>query len=778
MKKFASIILVSLFAINAYSQIAIGQWRDHLPYKKGMAVTEGGGYVYCATEDAVFTLNKADNTFEKLSKVSGLSDVGVSDVKYNNYNGVVLVSYTNGNLDLIENKSIYNISDIKRSGIVANKRINSIYYLGKYAYLACGFGIVKFDTDRKEVSDTYYIGTNGGYIDILDITTDNNFIYAATDSGVYRASFSAPNLADYTAWSKITVSPAAPAGCYNTICAFNGKIYANYSRYLTSNQTVVQKDTVFVYDGISWNNMDTSGYVCRSIETIGNYLVITYNGYVTTYDNLSAVVGLVGSYQTQFYVDPSQAVRDSDGYLWIADRANGLIKNWDSWSNWRYAPDGPETNKVYNLDIVNETMWVAPGERTDIWLGQYNFDGAFYFENEDWSVYNYTTNSELNSVRDIVDATIDPNNIDHVYLGCLGRGLIEMNGGVVTEIWNDSNSSLEVRADAPTSGFVGIFGSAFDDSGNLWVTNTLATNPLSVRKEDGTWQSFNFGTLINVLALGQIVVTKEGQKWIVLPRGQGILVFDENDTWTTTDDSYKKLSTAAGQGGLPSNEVYSLQVDEDGEIWVGTDAGIAVFYSPEDIFSNNPSDAQQILIQQDGHTQILLETEAITWIAIDGANRKWIGTQGSGVYLMSPDGTKEIYHFNENNSPLFSNNITSIAINGKSGEVFIGTAKGIISYKSTATEGEDEFGEVYAYPNPVRPGYGGIIAIKGLVKDADVKITDITGTLIYQTKALGGQAIWDGNNFSGERARSGIYLVFCSNDDGTKTYVTKICIVN
>jgi len=199
MKKFTLIIFVSLFAINASSQIAIGQWRDHLPYKKGMAVTEGGGYVYCATEDAVFTLNKADNTFEKLSKVSGLSDVGVSDVKYNNYNGVVLVSYANGNLDLIENKSIYNISDIKRSGIVANKRINSIYYLGKYAYLACGFGIVKFDTDRKEVSDTYYIGTNGGYIDILDITTDNNFIYAATDSGIYRASFSAPNLADYTA---------------------------------------------------------------------------------------------------------------------------------------------------------------------------------------------------------------------------------------------------------------------------------------------------------------------------------------------------------------------------------------------------------------------------------------------------------------------------------------------------------------------------------------------------------------------------------------------------
>lgn len=778
MKKTALLFFVLLSALSGMAQIAIGQWRDHLPYKKGMAITEGGGYVYCATDDAVFTLNKADNAYEKLSKVTGLSDVGVSDVKYNSYNGAVLVSYANGNLDLIQDKAIYNISDIKRSGIVANKRINSIYYLNKYAYLACGFGIVKFDTDRREVNDTYYIGTNGGYINMRDITTDNNFIYAATDSGVYRASLSAPNLADYTSWSKITLAPAMPVGVYNSICSFNGNIYANYSRYLTTNQTVVQKDTVFIFDGVNWTNMDTSGYVCRAIETNGTYLVITYNGYVTTYNNTLGQVGLVGSFQTQFYVDPSQAVRDADGWLWIADRANGLIKNWDSWSNWRYAPDGPETNKVYNMDIQDETLWVAPGERNDIWIGQYNFDGAFKFVGEDWTYTNYTTNTELNSVRDIVDVTVDPNNPDHVYAGCLGRGLIEFTNGIVTEIWNDTNSTLEVRCDAPTSGWVGVFGSAFDDSGNLWVTNTLSDNGLSVRKADGTWQSFAFGSVLNCQSLGQIVITPEGQKWVVLPRGQGILVFDENHTWATTDDSYKKLTTTVGQGGLPSMEIFSLAVDEDGEIWVGTDEGIAVFYSPEDIFSNNPSDAQQILIEQDGHTQILLETEAITCIAIDGANRKWIGTQGSGVYLMSPDGTKQIYHFDENNSPLFSNNITSIVINGKTGEVFIGTSKGIISYKSTATEGEEEFGDVYAYPNPVRPGYGGVIAIKGMVKDADVKITDITGTLIYQTKALGGQAIWDGNNFKGERAKSGVYLVFCSNDDGTKTFVTKICIVN
>ncbi|MEW6467753.1 MAG: two-component regulator propeller domain-containing protein [Bacteroidota bacterium] len=778
MRKIAPFLLCLFASATAFAQIAIGQWRDHLPYKTGIAVTEGGGYVYCATDNAVFTLKKSDNAFEKLSKVTGLSDVGVSDVKYNSYNGVVLISYRNGNLDLVQGLGVFNISDIKRSNIIANKIINSIYYSGRYAYLACGFGIVKFDTERREVSDTYYIGANGGYINVLDITMSGNFIYAATDSGIFRASLSAPNLADFNAWSRFT---GLPQGSYNTICAMGNRVFANYSRFLTSNQTIVQQDTLLMFDGTSWDYFtpDTSGFVCRSLEPHGNTMVATYNGYIVTYDINLAVAEIVSSFQTGFFIDPSQSVRDADNYLWIADRVNGLIRNWDTWTNERFAPDGPATNKVYNMDLRQGALWVAPGERSDLWINQYNWDGAFSFVEEEWGAHNFNSNPELYSVRDIVDVTIDPNNTKHVYMGSLGRGLIEYNNGVITEIWNDSNSTLEVRCDAPTSGWVGVFGSAFDEDGNLWVTNSLSNNGLSVRKADGSWLSFNLSAVLNCQTLGQIIVTKSGQKWIILPRGGGILVFDDNGTiGNPNDDNMKKLTSAAGQGGLPSNEVYSIAEDEDGEIWVGTDAGIAVFYSPEDIFGNDPSDAQQILIEQDGHTQILLETEVVTAICIDGANRKWLGTQNAGVFLMSPDGTKEIHHFDETNSPLFSNNVTSIAINGSTGEVFIGTAKGILSYKGTATEGTDEFGDVYAYPNPVRPGYGGVIAIKGLVKDADVKITDITGTLVYQTKALGGQAIWNGNNFKGERARSGIYLVFCSNDDGTKTYVTKICIVN
>ena len=240
----------------------------------------------------------------------------------------------------------------------------------------------------------------------------------------------------------------------------------------------------------------------------------------------------------------------------------------------------------------------------------------------------------------------------------------------------------------------------------------------------------------------------------------------------------KKLTTVKGKGNLPSNEIQCIAEDHDGEIWIGTDKGIAVFYCSDQVLTASGCDAQQIFIEQDGHTQILLETELVTAIAVDGANRKWIGTQNSGVYLMSADGTKQIQHFTVDNSPLLSNEINSIAINPKTGEIYFGTVQGIISYRNDATEGLEDYTNVYVFPNPVKPGYEGPIAITGLITNADVKITDINGTLVYQTKALGGQAIWYGKNFKGEKSHSGVYLVFCSNEDGSKTFITKILLVN
>ena len=771
-----------LFCVIAYSslsaQVAIGNWRDHLPYKQGIAVAEGPIKIYVGTESAVFEYSKTDNSVHRISKVNGLSDVGVSTIGINSYNNILFVGYKNGNIDLLDNNIFYNVSDIKRSSVTGNKKINSVFFSGRYAYLACGFGIIYFDTEKREVKDTYYIGINGGHINIRDITITNNIIYAATDSGMYTASVNAPNLADFTAWSRITSLPKA---IYNAVCTYNGNVFANLSLYYAS-PSQVNKDTLYYFNGSVWNYFppDTTGFSIHKITAGGNNkLAIAFNGVFKIYDNNFVITDQAGPYQTNYALDPYQVIINNNNDIWVADRLAGLIKfGCQGWCNQKIVPDGPETEKVYALDIEQGHLWVAPGERTDLWINQYNADGIFNYTNDQWGYFNASNCTGITNVRDIVSVAIDSLDPTHVFAGSLGEGLVEFNNSGLVSIYDENNSSLQVRSDAPASGWVGVFGTAYDADGNLWVTNTLAANPLSVYKKDGTWQAFNLGTSMNGVDMGAVIVAANKNKWFVLPRGRGIGVFNENETWTTNDDSYKRLGFIAGQGGLPGAEVICLAEDHDQEIWVGTDRGIAVFYSPDNIFSSNPSDAQQILIEQDGHTQILLETEEVTAIAVDGANRKWIGTANAGIFLMSADGTTQIYHFDETNSPMLSNAVTGISINGETGEVFIGTSKGIVSYRSTATEGKDDFENVYAFPNPVRPGYSGPIAIKGLVKDCDVKITDITGTLIYQVKALGGQAIWDGKNFNGDRAHSGVYLVFCSNEDGSKTYVTKICIVN
>mgnify|MGYP001328278145 CR=1 FL=1 len=266
-----------------------------------------------------------------------------------------------------------------------------------------------------------------------------------------------------------------------------------------------------------------------------------------------------------------------------------------------------------------------------------------------------------------------------------------------------------------------------------------------------------------------------------MPRGGGILVFNENGTFSNTaDDKFRRITNQLGSGNLPSMNVYSIAEDHDGRIWVGTDQGIVVFYYPENLFNGKNFDGQQIIIAQGPYGQPLLKDETVNSIVIDGANRKWIGTEKGGVFLLSADGLKQIEHFNTSNSPLLSNSISSIAVQPKTGEVFFGTYSGIISFKGTATEGKETYeqNEIYAYPNPVKSNYNGQIAIKNLMANSEIKITDIYGNLVFQTKSFGGQAVWDGKDLSGNRPKSGVYLVFASSKDGSETMVTKIMFIH
>ena len=321
----------------------------------------------------------------------------------------------------------------------------------------------------------------------------------------------------------------------------------------------------------------------------------------------------------------------------------------------------------------------------------------------------------------------------------------------------------------------------FDSDGNLWVANSGSPSLLSVMEKDGTWKSFNLGGGLSGIDISKLMIDHQNQKWILKRKEGFLIVFNDNNTLdNTSDDKAKILSGSTGNGAIPGTGVFAMATDQDGEVWIGSDEGISVFSNPELIFTPGADfDAHQILVPRNdgsGLADYLLVTEQVTAIAVDGANNKWIGTARAGLFELSPDGLQELHHFTAENSPLLSDNIVDITIDDN-GEVFIGTVNGIISYKGEATPPKPTNETVYAYPNPVRENYEGPIAIKGLVNNADVKITDSYGNAVFSTRSEGGQAIWNGYTMDGRRAASGIYLVFVTNSDGTEKIVTKILVI-
>lgn len=740
--------------------IAIGDWQIHLPYNNVLQVAEAGDRIYAATGSAVYYFDKTDNSLTRMSKVSGLSDVAVSSIGYQASGDVLVIAYNNANIDIVKSGLVYNVSDIKRKNILGDKSINSITINGGYAYLSTGFGIVTLDLSKNEIKDTYTISVNQDAVN--QVVMLNDTIYAATDKGLFKAPFSGSNLSDFNSWILVTELPVA---LYSSIAVLNGKLFlVEKSNPLDTSTT----DLMFEKSsGSAWVGFATGvTEVIHSIQASANRVLISVNGKVYVYDENGL---LINTYANP--VDPRHAIYDKDGNIWIADYYAGLIKNNASWGIY---PRGPSSDKAFDMAFGKDELWVAAGGRTGDWNSTYSTDGIFNYINNNW---NSTPSELLGNIRDFVRIAVDPSDKDRSFAGSWGFGVAEIYKGELVTLYNEGNTDSSLQSIVANDNFIRIGGLDFDDLGNLWVTSTGVDNSLCVRRANGNWLSYQFQGIGTNSRVSEVLVDQQGYKWILLDKA-GILVFDDNKTLgNTNDDQNKRLINAVGSGNI-SLDVLSIAEDLDGEIWVGTNEGMYVFYSPSLVFSNEDYDAQQILVDQGGFFQYLLEAEAVTAIAIDGANRKWLGTENAGVFLMSEDGTVELEHFTDDNSPLLSNTITTIAINQESGEAFFGTNKGIISYKGTATEGAVTHTDVYAYPNPVREDYAGTIAIKGLVTDADVKITNISGELIFETKALGGQAIWDGKNFSGDKAHTGIYLVFATDELGTETVVTKIMLIN
>jgi hypothetical protein len=772
-KIFPSLILIISSAFLKAQEPAIGMWRDHLNYSRAISVAAGGGRAYCATRMSLFSYDLKEEEIQRYSKINGLTDMGFQTISYNKKTQSLVIAYSNSNIDILKNGKIYNLPFIRRSNISGDKRIYGITQKENLAYLATGFGIVVLDLTRLEVRATYFFGPEGSPVKTNKAAVSKDSIYAATDQGIFKAALSSPNLADFKFWSKVT-DLANPEMPIKTAAVLYDKLF------FVKQGAQFNTDSVFYIDNGTVKYFDKGNtFQINSFESENNLL------YYTTYFSAEAVdfsgttVFRAAGYNNGQSA-PIEVAVDENGDHWLADKNLGLIYAGKGQFADVIFPNGPAGNSVYKLTPFRNKMWIAPGGRTESWASIFNGEPVSFLENNNWQQISPIT-PEGTSIFDILQIVPNPTaNPQKAYGISWGAGIIEFTDNVVTKSYNHLNSPLDATFDGAGNPRITVSSGAFDKQNNLWLLNTLRAKPLKVLKADGKWAELAIRGIPPERLLGDIIITASGHKWITLPKDGdgGIVVFDDNGTIDDpSDDRSVFLTAQEGRGGLPGKFVYSMAEDVDGKIWVGTENGVGVFYNPNGVFSEGNFDAQQIKLVQDGYVQYLLENEPVSAIAIDGGGRKWFGTEGGGAFLMSPDGTEKILSFNASNSPLLSNTIYTIAIDDN-GEVFFGTENGLISYRSDASKGGAKHANVYAFPNPVRSDHEGPIAIRGLVGNADVKITDVNGMLVYATKALGGQAVWDGRTVRGERARSGVYLVFSSNDDGSETMVTKVMILN
>ncbi len=767
-KRIAVLIATLIFTGAQAQEKPIGTWSALFPYNTAYGVANDGSNMYVITANAFYKAIRNNNGFdmETYSKVNGMSDVGMQFVAYDATSGYTILIYQNGNIDLFKDKTFYNIPDFKLKSITGNKASYHVYTLNGNAYISTSIGILVVDLAKQNIQETYQFVIKNQIIPVTGFVGLRDTFYAITPNGLFCAPQNSNQLQNFAIWT-----------CLDSTHSFNYIAVSNNSLYLANTTSLFQYangNLAQVYTSPNTiNHIDAGldGILISELNATG------FSGYVKKLNYAYTVTDTI-----KFVGYPYQSTQlPFDSTVWVANNYSGLGL-WAGLYLNSYNPSGPADISSFNIYANNGSVWIAHGGYTDSYLPNNNGRGISHFVNNSWNTYQDWQYSPFrDTLADFVSITKDEAD-GTMYAASFGSygngGLFQLNADNTYKIYKN-----DVFERCSSSGGWEVCGVALDGNRNLWATTyTSSFDELYVRERStGTWYKYHVNVSRNPANTGgPLVVDEYGEAWYVCLFGQGVIAYNTNNTFAdATDDTYRHFGTGVGTGNLPSNNCYCIAKDLSGDIWVGTDNGIGVIYQSVSCIANK-CDAVIPVVQYDAYAGYLFAGENVRSIAVDGANRKWVGTD-NGVWLLSPDAGSIIYRFTVDNSPLPSNRIQNIAIDKVTGDVYFGTDQGLVSFRSTATQGGDTNHNVKVFPNPVPKGYTGTVAISGLVTNADVRITDIDGQLVYKTTAFGGQAIWNGMDYKGHRPQSGVYLVFVSNTDnsnsGTQTYVGKIVFV-
>ena len=758
MKRKFLYVLLLIVAQSNFAQSKLS-WQGYFSYNEIKDLSASSTKVYAASENALFSKEAASNLIKTTTTVEGLSGQTISATYYSEIFKKKIIGYENGLLIVINeaDESLIKVVDIINKQLPANlKKINHFMEHNGLLYVSCDFGIVQFNLKTLQFGDTYFIGDNGAEISVKQTAFFNGFIYAATSNGIRRANTTG-NLIDYNQWFVVN------SGNWSGIETLDSELIAiDASGYIHR-----YNSTVF----IGFLQLPQSS---NDMRAVNNNLFITTPNTVYVYNNqmiLSRQISNVQVLDDKLSFTCAIAVGE---FIYIGTKENGLFSSSLSTQSGfeNSTPSGPYRNNIFSIDVSPNQTWAVYGDY-DLFYNPYGLDsyGFSKLSSSTWLNIPYSSVLEAKSITRII---VNPNNENEVYASSFFSGLLKIENDVPSFLYNDKNSGLEtITTEGPNYFDVRINGTAFDKSGNLWVTNSRIKNGLKVLKTNGQWQTFPISTVLEdpeATNFSNIAIDKNGTKWISTS-SNGVIGFNESS------NAFKKMTFGVDAGNLPIADVRSVAVDTKNQLWIGTTKGLRVLSNVGNFQSESQLKASPIIILEDNLAQELLYEQFITSIAVDGANNKWIGTADSGVFMVSPNGQETKYHFTVNNSPLPSNGVNDIKINSATGEVFIATNKGMISFKGIATEANENLNNVYVYPNPVRPEFSGTVKVAGLLDKANIKITDIEGNLVYETISEGGTIEWDTSAFGKYKVATGVYMIFISAQDGGETKVKKVMIV-
>lgn len=771
MKIFVLLFLLIFGFVRA--QIGMGEWRLHVVTSKAIDIAENGQSIFTAYENGLSILNLSDGSHELYTALNGLSDIQISCLFYDEVDEALFIGYENGNIDKLKNDQFYNIPALKLANVPNSKQINRFSRAGNFILAANDFSILKIDPVKNEVKETFY--PTNSLEKIQDVVYKEDTIFALTPSRLLIGDINNPALPDFSQWSLDSrLIDFSGLGSYKELEMLSGSLVVLFQSSIAETA-----DTVFAITNSGMLRITDLPWAVQinAMNSQNSQLIVSINGGCLIYNDAYQVVSFYSSINFDRAFNLNRCLKNENG-LWAADDNSGLVLFPTEIEYRLYSLSGPKNKHFYSMDWQKGKLAVASGSLSGK-QATFSKNGIHFFEEESWSIKNINNTSEWENknIWDFLDVSVNPKNSNEIAVSTYSEEPISILNETQVFCYNSDNSTIQPANLG--NGWTLVSDVSYDEGGNLWSLNGYSEKPLNVRDKNKNWKNFDCGFEARNKFTQKMIIDFNDLIWFSV-LDEGLFGYNHNGTIEDeSDDQFKQITTGAFTGDLPSSNVTAIAADFNGEIWIGTDAGFAILYNASNVFNANSGEynAQRIKINFEGNVEYLLGSTHITDIEVDGGNRKWMATANAGLILLSADGNEILENLTAENSPLISNVIYDIKLNHDTGELFIITDKGLVSYRTNASYEDPEYSSTIVFPNPVRPNYFGPVTIQGIRYDSDVKITDVAGNLIYKTTSNGGTATWDCNTLNGEKVASGVYFIWTATNEGKDKKVGKVLVI-